>query len=228
VQSEVPTHIATRRVQDWTTQVSEDAEGVVSFRYRTKPDDPPDVQTIQKQMAIVAWQPGPNRIVQVPDTVSSRLRLHARNRSLQRATVLLFVTNSCEFGARMHVASQVRLPSLLSCDGPCPPTKALKRALGASQSELESLKDGEVRERTPARPQQRTYTRKYGSQQRMSQILRPEVPERQASVDDELAGTWETLQIEDGAPLVERRDVWGLADPVRPGNPLDGLRFDSS
>ena len=59
-----------RRVQDWTTQVSEDAEGVVSFQYRTKPDDPPDVQTIQKQMAIVAWQPGPNRIVQVPDTVS--------------------------------------------------------------------------------------------------------------------------------------------------------------
>ena len=59
-------------MQDWTTQVSEDAEGVVSFRYRTKPDDPPDVQTIQKQMAIVAWQPGPNRIVQVPDTVSSQ------------------------------------------------------------------------------------------------------------------------------------------------------------
>ena len=59
--------------QDWTTQVSEDAEGVVSFQYRTKPDDPPDVQTIQKQMAIVAWQPGPNRIVQVPDVVS-RLR----------------------------------------------------------------------------------------------------------------------------------------------------------
>ena len=96
------------------------------------------------------------------------------------------------------------------------------------QSELESLTEGEVRERTPARPQQRTYTRKYGPQQRMSQILRPEVPERQSPVEDELAGTWETLQIEDGAPLVERRDVWGLADPVRPGNPLDGLRFDSS
>lgn len=56
-------------LQDWTSQVSEDAEGIVSFRYRTQPDDPPDVQTIQKQMAIVAWQPGPNRVVQVPDLV---------------------------------------------------------------------------------------------------------------------------------------------------------------
>eukprot|EP00798_Chlamydomonas_sp_ICE-L_P010674 gene10674-12363_t len=27
---------------------------------------PPDVQAIQKQMAIVAWQPGPNRVLQVP------------------------------------------------------------------------------------------------------------------------------------------------------------------
>lgn len=49
--------------------MSEDAEGIVSFSYRTQPDDPPDVQTIQKQMAIVAWQPGPNRVVQVPDLV---------------------------------------------------------------------------------------------------------------------------------------------------------------
>ncbi len=57
-------------LQDWTKQENEDAEGVVSFSYRTKPEEPPDVQTIQKQMAIVAWQPGPNRIVQVPSQVS--------------------------------------------------------------------------------------------------------------------------------------------------------------
>ncbi len=57
-------------LQDWTKQENEDAEGVVSFSYRTKPKEPPDVQTIQKQMAIVAWQPGPNRIVQVPSQVS--------------------------------------------------------------------------------------------------------------------------------------------------------------
>lgn len=57
-------------MQDWTKQENEDAEGVVSFSYRTKPEEPPDVQTIQKQMAIVAWQPGPNRIVQVPSQVN--------------------------------------------------------------------------------------------------------------------------------------------------------------
>jgi len=34
--------------------------------HRTQPEGPPDVQQIQKQMAIVAWQPGPNRYVQVP------------------------------------------------------------------------------------------------------------------------------------------------------------------
>lgn len=56
-------------LQDWTKQENEDAEGVVSFSYRTKQEEPPDVQTIQKQMAIVAWQPGPNRIVQVPSQV---------------------------------------------------------------------------------------------------------------------------------------------------------------
>lgn len=56
-------------MQDWTRQVSEDAEGVVSFTYRTRPEDPPDVQQIQKQMAIVAWQRGPNRYIQVPSKV---------------------------------------------------------------------------------------------------------------------------------------------------------------
>lgn len=42
---------------------------MVTFTYRTQPDSPPDVQTIQKQMAIVAWQPGPNKVVQVPSEV---------------------------------------------------------------------------------------------------------------------------------------------------------------
>ena len=46
-------------LQDWTKQESEDAEGIVTFSYRTaREDSPPDVPTIQKQMAIVAWQPG--------------------------------------------------------------------------------------------------------------------------------------------------------------------------
>ena len=42
----------------------------MTFSYRTEREDsPPDVPTIQKQMAIVAWQPGPNRVVQVPSQV---------------------------------------------------------------------------------------------------------------------------------------------------------------
>ena len=56
-------------LQDWTKQESEDAEGIVTFSYRTERANPPDIQKIQKQMAIVAWQPGPNRVVQVPSQV---------------------------------------------------------------------------------------------------------------------------------------------------------------
>jgi hypothetical protein len=53
--------------QDWTRQVNEAAEGRVEYSYRTAPDaSPPDVQRITKQMAIVAWQAGPNRVLQVP------------------------------------------------------------------------------------------------------------------------------------------------------------------
>lgn len=55
-------------VQDWTKIENEDAEGVVDVTYRSgsEPGRPPDIQIIQKQMAIVAWQPGPNRMIQVP------------------------------------------------------------------------------------------------------------------------------------------------------------------
>lgn len=56
-------------LQDWTKQESEDAEGIVTFTYRTEPANPPDVKTIQKQMAIVAWQPGANRMVAIPAEV---------------------------------------------------------------------------------------------------------------------------------------------------------------
>eukprot|EP00879_Flechtneria_rotunda_P011658 GHRR01012178.1.p1 GENE.GHRR01012178.1~~GHRR01012178.1.p1 ORF type:complete len:273 (+),score=52.98 GHRR01012178.1:335-1153(+) len=54
--------------EDWTKLENEDSEGLVEVTYRSgsEPGRPPDIQNIQKQMAIVAWQPGPNRIVQVP------------------------------------------------------------------------------------------------------------------------------------------------------------------
>ena len=43
----------------------------MTFTYRTQPDEPPDIKTIQKQMAIVAWQPGANRVVETPSEVRS-------------------------------------------------------------------------------------------------------------------------------------------------------------
>ena len=58
---------------------------------------------------------------------------------------------------------------------------------------------------------------------------RPDLQAGAAPADeDELAGTWETLSLVDGEPLVERGDVWGLSDPVPPGNPMEGQRFNSS
>lgn len=60
-----------RVLQDWTKIENEDAEGLVEVTYRSgsEPGWPPDIQVIQKKMAIVAWQPGPNRVTEVPDEV---------------------------------------------------------------------------------------------------------------------------------------------------------------
>jgi hypothetical protein len=57
--------------QDWTKLEDSGSEGLVDLTYRTgsEPGQPPDAQVIQKQMAIVAWQPGPNRVVEVPSEV---------------------------------------------------------------------------------------------------------------------------------------------------------------
>lgn len=60
--------------QDWTKLELDDEhehQGLVEITYRSSSNNlaPPDVQAIQKQMAIVAWQPGPNRVLQVPSEV---------------------------------------------------------------------------------------------------------------------------------------------------------------
>lgn len=86
-------------LQDWTKQENEDAEGLVSFSYRTKPEEPPDVQTIQKQMAIVAWQPGPNRIVQVPSQVS------CNTYTTYRVHIILPVFTSCPVTGEVNTCS---------------------------------------------------------------------------------------------------------------------------
>ena len=56
--------------QDWTKLQDEGAEGVVTtFRSNSEVSDSDDVDSIVRQMAIVAWQPGANRIVPLPDAV---------------------------------------------------------------------------------------------------------------------------------------------------------------
>lgn len=54
--------------QDWTKIEDQEWQGLVEISYRSgpHPGKPPDVGLIQKQMAIVAWQPGPNRVLHVP------------------------------------------------------------------------------------------------------------------------------------------------------------------
>jgi hypothetical protein len=67
------THFCLGFLQDWTKLENEDAQGIVEVTYRTGSEAgrPPDVQVISRQMAIVAWQPGPNRVIQVPTEVST-------------------------------------------------------------------------------------------------------------------------------------------------------------
>eukprot|EP00798_Chlamydomonas_sp_ICE-L_P016677 gene16677-22936_t len=62
--------------QDWTKIEDQEHQGCVDISYRSgnSPGEPPDVKVIEKQMAIVAWQPGPNRVMQVP-TEAELLRL---------------------------------------------------------------------------------------------------------------------------------------------------------
>eukprot|EP01025_Chloroclados_australasicus_P014970 TRINITY_DN1708_c0_g1_i2.p1 TRINITY_DN1708_c0_g1~~TRINITY_DN1708_c0_g1_i2.p1 ORF type:complete len:369 (-),score=77.14 TRINITY_DN1708_c0_g1_i2:2000-3106(-) len=60
--------------QDWI-KIQDDsaAEGMVTIpappRYRTGfgPEPPPQIEQIEEKMAIVSWQPGPNRVLQVPE-----------------------------------------------------------------------------------------------------------------------------------------------------------------
>ena len=86
-----------------------------------------------------------------------------------------------------------------------------------------------MREREPARPPQgNQISRTYGQQAKGGGLLNPQDPslpllarvaianrgQRISSAKDldEMAGTWENLSLpSDGYPLLERRDVWGLA-----------------
>lgn len=55
--------------QGWTRQTRSDAEGVVEYEWRSdsgSPSPPPAPAVVARAMAIVAWQPGANRVLAVP------------------------------------------------------------------------------------------------------------------------------------------------------------------
>ena len=74
---------------------------MVTFSYRTEREKTPDIQTIQKQMAIVAWQPGPNRVVQVPNQVHTEC-----HRAWRRRCNLLIAASSYIRWLLQHSAEQ--------------------------------------------------------------------------------------------------------------------------
>lgn len=81
--------------QDWTKQENEDAEGVVTT-FRVAPGEVPDVKSITKKMAIVAWQPGPNRMLVVPKKVLETLN-HLFILSDCRVSFWVFLPLRCVF-----------------------------------------------------------------------------------------------------------------------------------
>lgn len=111
--------------------------------------------------------------------------------------------------------------------------KAAKLAIEL-QEEVDSLQPGEVRSREPARapPKSSSTSRTYGQQAlggfpgnltesglpllaRVTSNMRNQrnqgrQEQGEVSEEDELEGTWEKLSLEDGQPLLVRRDVWGL------------------
>jgi hypothetical protein len=101
-------------LQDWTKLENEDSEGLVEVSYRSgsEPGRPPDIQVIQKQMAIVAWQPGPNRIVQVPTEVcgaagtAGRAAASKHNSSSSSSYQLL-----CKLGSKSAATARASAPA---------------------------------------------------------------------------------------------------------------------
>ena len=118
---------------------------------------PPDVQRITKQMAIVAWQPGPNRLLQVPTEVSGvdhwlqAMRVESGQRGRQQG----------HWCAASQALAQAARPLTWS---PCQPSHhlllpPLVLPFLMLQEELERLQPGVVIERVaPPPPQQRALT----------------------------------------------------------------------
>ncbi len=203
-----------RPAQDWTKLENEDAQGLVEITYRTgdEPGRPPDVQAIQKQMAIVAWQPGPNRTLKVPSEVSTA--------SAQRPLPLIKASGTRRLSGMLKLLWLQGLRGVPGVGGHrarSTPAHAHTHACPhiMLQAEIRELEAGQVIERIPARPGQRIpYT---------NTIKRPQP----AAKPDPFEGTWEVLTLDaNGKPFLDRHDVWGWTPPghkggLQPGGPTN-------
>jgi hypothetical protein len=169
--------------QDWTQQVNAAAEGRVAYAYRTREAAgaaPPDVQTITRQMAIVAWQPGPNRVLQVPPEAElAALRLAPGGPPAERAPPAVVPAPGARGAARAF-------------GQPGGAGAAARRAEAGAAAAAAAAATG-----APA----------------------PRV--------EEVSGVWERVGLDaEGAPFMERRDVWGEVEPEdEEGAPPPGAAF---
>ena len=206
--------------QDWTRQVSGDAEGVASFTYRDggdgegdgggegrstpppRPASPLDPAGIQRRMAIVAWAPGPNKVVKVPGL--AEVGAVPRGGSVRRVP------------ARPSASSGVG-GAVGSSSGPA--GGGGSGSGSGSSSAAGGLSFGRRADggaEGPLLPGNRGGS---GSISSSSGAASP--PPSAADVAEAAeaaafeAGTWEELRVgrETGEALLERRDVWGGPPP---------------
>ncbi len=205
----------------------------VEYRSASDAGRQPDVTIITKQMAIVAWQPGPNRIVQVPTEVSSNgvvaLRLQACNTQQAR----LSHAQRCSMH-RLHHSQLCPTPTPIfqppnpritllptSCQRTPSSVRSSIRCIfptsSRTQAELQGLKPGAFVERVPIKPTARP-------------IYEGEPAPRRP---DPFEGTWEVLYVnKDSSVLLDRHDVWGWpssggGSQRPPSNPMRGFNFGS-
>lgn len=178
--------------QDWTKIVNEESQGLVEISYRSgfEPGRPPDVRAIQRQMAIVAWQPGPNRILHVPSEVRG-----AAARARWRAAGARARPPSSRAARSRSRKRAPTWPTPLPPPAACAPARShasnATPAL-ALQDELQQLQVGEAIERIPPLPSQRIpYT---------NTIKRVPVQKTEP-----FEGTWEVLTTgPDSRPFLDR------------------------
>lgn len=169
--------------QEWTKLENPSAQGVVfNHRNGSEADPPPDNDTIQMKMAIVSWQPGPNRIIQLPTEV-------------RPATAPLPCPSAparVERRARAHTEPLQSMPARFRRSAhSCEPSDRL-------QEELEEVRPGQEVQRDPARPRT-DFTEVDGR--------RVQLPDVSQGTTETLS-----LRPVDGGTVdeffVDRRDVW--------------------